>query len=77
MWLAPPPDIWGQPALGRALVAWEDGAGRPHTVEVLPALGCDGAQPDATVAAAIEFVREEARHYQQAQLKGGAYHAAG
>jgi hypothetical protein len=77
VWLAPPPDMMGQPALGRARIAWEEGDGRPRTVEILPALGCDGARPDATVAAAIEFVREEARHYQQARLKGGADHAAG
>ncbi len=34
------------------------------------------ARPDATIAAAVDFVRDQARWYRQAQLKGDA-HAAG
>jgi hypothetical protein len=71
LWLAPP-EAGETPQLGRVRIGF-DADRQPVTLAVLAPLPTGSARPDATVAAAVEFVRDEARHYQRAQHKGGAH----
>ena len=73
LWLAWP-EAGEVPQLGRVRIGF-DADRRPVDLAVLAPLPVGDGRPDATVAAAVEFVREEARHYQRAHDKGGA-HAA-